>query len=91
MNKKEFVSALSEVSGQTKKDSEDFLDAFSVTVINFLANDNCVRIPRLGTFSTKIRGEYEARNPKNGETVFVPETRIGRFSFSKAAKEMINN
>lgn len=90
-NKKEFVTAVSEMSGQTKKDTERFVDAFSATVVRFLANGEDVRIPKLGIFSTKVRAEHDAKNPRTGEKVFVPEARIARFKFANTVKEMINN
>ena len=58
---------------------------------NFIKNNN-IEIRKLGTFTVKkIKKKVNARNPKTGETIIVPERKKISFKMSTYLKDKINN
>jgi nucleoid DNA-binding protein len=50
-----------------------------------------VELRNFGRFSLKeIKAKYNARNPKTGEIIFVPEKKKVSFKMSKYLKQEIN-
>jgi len=50
-----------------------------------------VELRSFGRFSIKtIKAKYNARNPKTGETIYVPEKKKVSFKMSKHLKQEIN-
>ena len=80
MTKAELIAEIAKRAGSTKKDAEKFLNAFVETVTETAKSGDTIRLPRFGVFKVVTRKERIARNPKTGEVVKVPKTRILRFS-----------
>ncbi len=60
-------------------------------ISNSLAKDNPVELRNFGRFSVKsIKAKYNARNPKTGEIIYVPQKKKVSFKMSKHLKEEIN-
>ena len=73
-----------------KKDLEKIFDIF-FDQIKHLINKKSVEIRSFGTFFVKeIKEKKQARNPKTGEIIYVPEKIRLRFRASKRLKELIN-
>jgi len=53
MNKQELIAVISEVTGQSKKDTEAFLTAFASTVIENVAKGSKVQLVGFGNFEKK--------------------------------------
>ena len=61
------------------------------TITNSLLKDKSVELRDIGRWSIKkIRAKYNARNPKTGELIYVPEKNKVRFKASKNLKKFIN-
>lgn len=89
MNKmSEIASAISEISGDTKKASREFLRAFMDTAMYGIAKDGIVEVGGLGLFKIKIRKAGIGRNPKTGEKLQLPEIRSVYF---RPCQEFIDN
>ena len=86
----EIASKISEISGDTKKASREFLNAFIETVINGLINDGEVEVEKLGYFGVRTRRPVLGRNPKTGEKVQVPELKSIYFKPCKEFKQKVN-
>ena len=57
-----------------------------------LVKNNNIEIRKIGTFSIKdVKKKMNARNPRTGETVFVPEKKKISFKMSKFLKDKINS
>lgn len=89
MKKGEFVTAIAEISGFTKKDTEVFLESFIEAVGDALAIGEDVKLVGFGTFSAKEMGARERRNPKTGEKVFCPKYKTIKFKAGKDLKEKV--
>ena len=61
------------------------------TIANSLAKHKPVELRDFGRFSVKtIKAKYNARNPKSGEIIYVPEKKKVSFKMSKHLKQEIN-
>ena len=61
------------------------------TVVDSLAIHKPVELRDFGRFSVKtIKAKYNARNPKTGEIIYVPEKKKVSFKMSKHLKQEIN-
>ncbi|MBX3040232.1 MAG: HU family DNA-binding protein [Bdellovibrionaceae bacterium] len=83
MNKAQLVEQLSRRTHTTKCDSEAFLDATLEIIQKALSKGEEVKLVGFGTFSTSLRKERTARNPKTGESVVVPKSKVPRFKAGK--------
>jgi nucleoid DNA-binding protein len=61
------------------------------SVTESLSKEKSVELRGFGRLSIKtIKAKYNARNPKTGEIIYVPETKKVSFKMSKHLKEEIN-
>ena len=67
------------------------VDIMFDTISNSLIEHNPVELRDFGRFSIKtIKAKYNARNPKTGEIIYVPEKKKVSFKMSKHLKQEIN-
>lgn len=90
MNKTEFIAAIAEKAGITKKDSEKALKAFVDVVTEQLKNDDKVQLVGFGTFEVSKRAAREGRNPQTGKTMKIAACKAPKFKAGKALKDAIN-
>ena len=88
MNKKELIAAIAEKAGLAKKDAEKALNAFVETVSGALKEGKKIQLVGFGTFESRKRAAREAKNPRTGETVAIPETTVPGFKAGKALKDI---
>ncbi len=86
----EIVSRIAYISGDSKKASKEFLNAFVETIEEGLIRDGVVYVKGLGRFKTKMRGIHNSRNVKTGEKIIVPEKKFIYFRPDKEFKKNIN-
>ena len=89
MNKTELVAAVAAKTELSKKDAEKALSAVLETVSETLAAGEKVQLVGFGTFETKERNERTAKNPRTGETVTVPASRVPAFKAGQALKTKV--
>lgn len=87
MNKNEFIDAVADKTGLTKKDSKAALDATLETITEVLSKGDSVSFIGFGTFSVAKRAARTARVPGTGAEVKVPETTVVKFKVGKALKD----
>lgn len=75
--------------GGTKTQSEEVIQMVIDSIISTLKAGNEVSLAGLGIFSVKQRAARDARNPKTGETVKVPATKVPKFRAAKAFKDSV--
>ena len=70
---------------------EDVFNIMFDTIADSLAEHKSVELRNFGRFSIKtIKAKYNARNPKTGEIIYVPEKKKVSFKMSKHLKQEIN-
>ncbi len=73
----------------TKKDSLEILNWLTERITKALKSGYQVKISGLGTFKVRERKARTALNPKTGEKIEVPATKVPRFTPSKDLKEAV--
>lgn len=89
MNKQSLVELVHGKIGGTKVASEAVVDSIIDAITSTLKKGDEVSIAGLGIFSVKARAARNARNPKTGEQVKVPATRVPKFRAAKALKDAV--
>lgn len=90
MNKAELISAVSEKTGLSKKDSEKAINATFDTIVESLESGEKVQLVGFGVFDTKERAPRIGRNPKTKEEIAIPASRVPTFKAGKALKDSVD-
>lgn len=88
MNKVELIASLAIKTGVTKKDAEATLVAFQDIVKDELLSGGKVQLVGFGTFEVAERAEKKGRNPKTGEALVIPASRVPKFKPGKTFKDL---
>lgn len=89
MNKQALVELVHEKVGGTKVQAEEIVNSMFDAIVSTLKKGGEVSIAGIGIFSVKARAARTARNPKTGETVQVPATKVPKFRAAKALKDAV--
>lgn len=89
MNKAALVEFVHGKLGGTKVAAEELVDSMIEEIVKTLKKGGEVSIAGFGIFSVKTRAARMARNPKTGEQVKVPATKVPKFRPAKALKDAI--
>lgn len=90
MNKADLVSSVAEKTELTKKDAEKAVNAIFQSIEDALAKGDKVQLVGFGTFETKERAARIGRNPRTGEEIKIPATKVPGFKAGKALKESVS-
>ncbi len=90
MNKTELVALVAEKSGLTKKDAEAAVSAVLDTVVESVTNGEKVQIVGFGTFEQRQRNARTGCDPRTGNTIEIPASKVPAFKAGKAFKEAVN-
>ncbi len=86
---KDLAQKMVEKFNLTKKEAVEILNFLTEEITRNLKSGTQVKIAGLGTFKIRERKERMAINPKTGEKVHVPATRVPRFTPAKDLKEAV--
>lgn len=89
MNKASIIDAVHEKLGGTKTSAEEVVDMVFDSIVNSLKKEEEVSIAGFGIFSVKNRAARQARNPRTGEMVNVPATKVPKFRPAKGLKDSV--
>ena len=89
MNKTELVAAVAAKTELSKKNAEKAVAAVLETVAETLAAGEKVQLVGFGTFEVRAREARAAKNPRTGETVEVPASRVPAFKAGQALKTKV--
>ncbi len=89
MTKTEMLSALSEVTGLSKKDVKTLLDAMTEMAYTEVKKNGEFSLSGLGKLVKVNRKAREGRNPATGEAIKIPAKTVVKFRVAKAAKEAV--
>ena len=90
MNKTELVAAIAKKTELSKKDAEKALKAFTDVVAEELKKGEKIQLVGFGTFEVSERAAREGRNPKTGEAMPIPASKVPRFKAGKGLKDAVN-
>jgi len=90
MTKADIVDKVAAGTGLTKLETEAIIEGLFKTVIESLKDGKGIEIRGFGSYKVKKKNARQARNPKTGDQVFVPEHYVPTFKFSKEFKDIVN-
>ena len=89
MTKAQLVTRLAENGGVSRKQVDDFLNAFVETVVKTVKKGENVKIPGLGIFRLRKMKARVGRNPQTGEPINIPARKKVGFSVAKTFKDTV--
>ena len=73
-----------------QKDVEKITSLILETVTSTLADEVRIEIRGFGSLSVRKRNAKNGRNPKTGESVYVPEKKVPIFKSGKGLRDRLN-
>ncbi len=89
MNKTDLVNAVADNAGLTKKDAEKAVAAVIGSITDALKAGDKVQLVGFGTFEVRNRAAKQGHNPKTGEPMMVPASKLPAFKAGKALKDAV--
>lgn len=90
MKKDEFIVAIAEKTGFTKKDVRAVLDAMQDVTIDAINEDKAVKLMNGITLTRVFKEAHPSRNPSTGETITVPAKYVPKCKIGKFLKDSVN-
>jgi len=90
VNKNDLVAAVANGTGLSKADAVKAVDAMFDAIVAALKTGDEVRLVGFGTFTVTERAASKGRNPRTGEEIAIPASRIPKFKPGKQMKDAIN-
>ena len=90
MNKTELVALVAKKNELTKKDAEKLVNSVFDSIIESVAAGEKLQLIGFGVFEQRARAERSGSNPKTGEKIVIPASKIPVFKAGKAFKDAVN-
>ena len=90
MNKTELIEKVAAVAGISKKDAAAAVNATFDAISEELAKGEKVAVLGFGTFEARGRAARTGHNPRTGEAVEIPASKVPAFKAGKALKDAVN-
>ncbi|MEG1551884.1 MAG: HU family DNA-binding protein, partial [Oscillospiraceae bacterium] len=88
-NKTELIAAVAAKAELSKKDADSAVTAVLGAITDGLVAGEKIQIVGFGTFEVRNRAEKQGRNPKTGEAMTVPASKVPAFKAGKGLKEAV--
>jgi DNA-binding protein HU-beta len=89
VNKNELVDAVANSTGLKKQEAEKAVDAVFESITGELKKGSEVRLVGFGTFAVTPRAASEGRNPRTGEKIQIPASKLPKFRAGKQLKDAV--
>ncbi|MBR2589433.1 MAG: HU family DNA-binding protein [Clostridia bacterium] len=89
MNKKDLIKAVADASALTSKDAEKAINAVTAAITDALKKGEKVQLVGFGTFEVRERAAKQGRNPRTGEAMQIPASKLPAFRAGQALKDAI--
>lgn len=90
MNKQQLAEAIAQRAGMSDRAAWKVTSAFIDVIMEELLAGRSITLPRIGTIEPVRHKERKAQNPRNQETVTIPERTMLRMRTSKLMVEKLN-
>ena len=91
MTKQDFVDAVADRAGMSKRDAGDAVDAMLDTITDTLKRGDSVTFTGFGKFSTSARAARMGVNPRTGERVQIQATTVPKFTAGSSLKTAVKS
>jgi len=89
MTKAELVAKIASEGGITKSQADKAMAGFVSAVSEALSGGGKVTLVGFGTFSVMARSQREGRNPRTGEKIKIPASKVVKFKAGKTLSEKV--
>ena len=90
MTKQEFVDAVADKAGLSKRDASGAVDACLEVIERSLQNGDPVTFTGFGKFHVTRRAARQGVNPRTGEKVQIAAANVPKFSAGSQLKKAVN-
>ncbi|WP_018234038.1 HU family DNA-binding protein [Thioalkalivibrio thiocyanodenitrificans] len=90
MNKSELIDAVANSSDLPKAQAARAVDAMIDVISSALKGGDQVTIVGFGTFLVRERDARTGRNPRTGESIQIPASKMPSFKAGKGLKDAVN-
>ena len=90
MKKTDLIAAVAEQSGLSKKDAEKAINATIDTIIKAVADGDKIQLTGFGTFEQRQRNARTGVDPRTGNSIEIPASKVPAFKAGKAFKDAVN-
>jgi DNA-binding protein HU-beta len=90
MNKIELIEAVAERTGLAKSDAARAVEAVLGAITETLQRGDTVALSGFGSFVAKVRAARTGRNPRTGESIAIPASRVPAFKAGKGLKDALS-
>ena len=90
MTKTELATAVAEKMNSSKAEALKAIDAVFGAVGDALEDGEKLQVVGFGVFEVKERAARQGRNPRTGETVTIPASKVPVFKAGKPLKDKVN-
>lgn len=90
MNKAELIDAVANGADISKADATRAVEAVINQITETLKSGDQVALVGFGTFAVKDRAARTGRNPRTGEPINIPASKVPGFKAGKALKDAVN-
>lgn len=90
MKKTELIVAVAEKSGISKKDAEKAVTAVIDTIIETVAAGDKIQLTGFGTFEQRTRNARTGCDPRTGNKIEIPASKVPAFKAGKGFKDIVN-
>ena len=89
MTKSEFVDQVAQDANLSKKDAEQAVDTVLSAIQTTLSRGGEVAFTGFGKFHVAERGARQGKHPRTGESIYIPASRVPRFSAGSKLKQAV--
>ncbi|MBD3245228.1 MAG: hypothetical protein GF335_04510 [Candidatus Moranbacteria bacterium] len=89
LNKADIVDAVSQKTGQSKKDTLETVDVLLNEISQNIKNGKKVNFTGFGSFMVRTRKGRIGRNPRTGEKIEIDPTNVPKFKAGTVLKQMV--
>jgi len=89
VTKQEFIAAVSDRSGLSKRDASEAVEAVLGTIQSTLKSGGEINFTGFGKFHVAERGPRQGVNPQTRERITIPGGRVPRFTAGSALKKEV--
>ena len=90
MNRTELIAAIAERTELSKKDAEKALSATLDTIVKAVADGDKIQLTGFGTFEQRQRNARTGVDPRTGNSIDIPASKVPAFKAGKAFKDIVN-
>lgn len=90
MNKNDLIDRVAEKVGMSKTMTGKAVEAFLDAITGSLKSGTEVRLVGFGTFTVSRRKASEGRNPRTGEKIQIPASKVPKFRAGQGLRAAVN-